>query len=312
MKSAKVSLAFLLSFSLLALVAPFSAQADVSKQPQIVYSDNTGLNLAVVPGSINGFKAPKLQWFVGGKAVAGATKAAFKASAKQKNQSIQLKVTASDGSASSVAAKIGQVIVNVKPTASLVDASGGKAIATAGVFSPKTAKVTYQWFKGPVEIEGAKFATYSTAGIDQGFKVYVIATYSAKGFTDNKVVSSEVSAVFDDLEYFHVSNADPEQDQYNMGIEKIGTLGGRYQVFRDPYFPSGKVLVGHKGKSLLDAGYIYAPYVPLQLTPTMYNPFSMTPIKGILTRYAKKLVNNRYYGVIDVKGITTFSLDTLR
>ena len=126
------------------------------------------------------------------------------------------------------------------------------------------------------------------------------------------VVSSEVSAVFDDLEYFHVSNADPEQDQYNMGIEKIGTLGGRYQVFRDPYFPSGKVLVGHKGKSLLDAGYIYAPYVPLQLTPTMYNPFSMTPIKGILTRYAKKLVNNRYYGVIDVKGITTFSLDTLR
>ena len=126
------------------------------------------------------------------------------------------------------------------------------------------------------------------------------------------VVSSEVSAVFDDLEYFHVSNANPEQDQYNMGIEKIGTLAGRYQVFRDPYFPAGKILIGHKGKSLLDAGYIYAPYVPLQLTPTMYNPFNMTPIKGIMTRYAKKMVNNRYFGVIDVKGITTFSLDTLR
>ena len=126
------------------------------------------------------------------------------------------------------------------------------------------------------------------------------------------VVSSEVSAVFDDLEYFHVSNANPEQDQYNMGIEKIGTLAGRYQVYRDPYFPAGKVLIGHKGKSLLDAGYIYAPYVPLQLTPTMYNPFNMTPIKGIMTRYAKKMVNNRYFGVIDVKGITTFSLDTLR
>jgi hypothetical protein len=126
------------------------------------------------------------------------------------------------------------------------------------------------------------------------------------------VVSSEVSAVFDDLEYFHVSNAAPEQDQYNMGIEKIGSLAGRYQVYRDPYFPANKVLIGHKGKSLLDAGYIYAPYVPLQLTPTMYNPFTMTPIKGIMTRYAKKMVNNRYFGTITVNGITTFSLDTLR
>ena len=126
------------------------------------------------------------------------------------------------------------------------------------------------------------------------------------------VVSSEVSAVFDDLEYFHVSNAGAEQDQYNMGIEKVGTLAGRYQVFRDPYFPAGKILVGHKGKSLLDAGYIYAPYVPLQLTPTMYNPFNFTPIKGIMTRYAKKMVNNRYFGVINVAGLQTFSLDTLR
>ena len=126
------------------------------------------------------------------------------------------------------------------------------------------------------------------------------------------VVSSEVSAVFDDLEYFHVSNAAPEQDSYNMGIEKIGSLAGRYQVYRDPYFPAGKILIGHKGKSLLDAGYVYAPYVPLQLTPTMYNPFNMTPIKGIMTRYAKKMVNNRYFGIIDVQGIVTFNMDTLR
>ena len=126
------------------------------------------------------------------------------------------------------------------------------------------------------------------------------------------VVSSEVSAVFDDLEYFHVSNAAPEQDSYNMGIEKIGSLAGRYQVYRDPYFPANKILIGHKGKSLLDAGYVYAPYVPLQLTPTMYNPFTMTPIKGIMTRYAKKMVNNRYFGIIDVQGIATFDMNTLR
>ena len=126
------------------------------------------------------------------------------------------------------------------------------------------------------------------------------------------VVSSEISAIFDDLEYFHVSNAAPEQDQYNMGIERVGTLAGRYQVYRDPYFPPNQVLMGHKGTSLLDTGYIYAPYVPLQLTPTMYNPFNFTPIKGIMTRYAKKMVNNRFYGRITVDGVRTFDLKELR
>jgi hypothetical protein len=126
------------------------------------------------------------------------------------------------------------------------------------------------------------------------------------------VVSSEISAIFDDLEYFHVSNAAPDQDNYNMGIERVGTLSGRYQVYRDPYFPPNTVLLGHKGSSLLDTGYVYAPYVPLQLTPTMYNPFNFTPIKGIMTRYAKKMVNNRFYGKIVVDGVRTFDLRELR
>ena len=126
------------------------------------------------------------------------------------------------------------------------------------------------------------------------------------------VVSPEVSAVFDDLEYFHVSNAAPEQDKYNMGIEKIGTLSGRYLVYRDPYSPANTVLIGHKGTSILETGYIYAPYVPMQLTPVMYNPFDFTPIRGIMTRYAKKMVLNRYYGRIYCDGLTTFGIGDLR
>ncbi len=126
------------------------------------------------------------------------------------------------------------------------------------------------------------------------------------------VVSSEISAIFDDLEYFHVSDANPEQDQYNMGIERIGSLGGRYQVYRDPYAPAYSIIIGHKGKSLLDTGYIYAPYVPLQLTPTMYNPFNFAPVKGIMTRYAKKVVNNRFYGHLRVDGVVTFNINELR
>jgi len=126
------------------------------------------------------------------------------------------------------------------------------------------------------------------------------------------VVSTEISAIFNDLEYFHVSDASAEQDEYNMGIEKIGTLGGRYKVYSDPYAPAHSMIIGHKGKSLLDTGYIYAPYVPLQLTPTMYNPQNFAPVKGIMTRYAKKMVNNRFYGHVRVDNVETFNMDEIR
>lgn len=126
------------------------------------------------------------------------------------------------------------------------------------------------------------------------------------------VVSSEISALFDNLEFFHVSDASAESDQYNMGIEKIGALSGRYQVYRDPYAPHWSIIIGHKGKSLLDTGYIYAPYVPMQLTPTVVNPFNFAPVKGIMTRYAKKVVNNRFYGHVRVDGLVHWSVSELR
>lgn len=126
------------------------------------------------------------------------------------------------------------------------------------------------------------------------------------------VVSPEISAVFDNLEYFHVSSAAPEQDKYNMGIEKVGTLQGRYQVYRDPYSPANTLLVGHKGSSILESGYIYAPYVPMQLTPVMYNPFDFKPIRGIMTRYAKKFIINRYFGKVLCDGLETFGIGLLQ
>ena len=133
-----------------------------------------------------------------------------------------------------------------------------------------------------------------------------------RGGANFVVVSSEISALFDNLEYFHVSDASAESDQYNMGIEKIGALEGRYQVYRDPYAPHWSMIIGHKGKSLLDTGYIYAPYVPLQLTPTIVNPFNFAPVKGIMTRYAKKMVNNRFYGHVRVDGLVHWSINEFR
>lgn len=126
------------------------------------------------------------------------------------------------------------------------------------------------------------------------------------------VVSTELSAVLNDLEYFHVTDANAEAVQYSMGIEKVGSLQGRYDVFVDPYSPAQSLIMGHKGDSLLDTGYIYAPYVPMQLTPTIYNPFNFAPVKGIITRYAKKLVNGRYYASLVANGLQTWDIAELR
>ena len=133
-----------------------------------------------------------------------------------------------------------------------------------------------------------------------------------RGGANWAVVSSEISAVFNDLEYFHVTDASAESDQYNMGIEKVGSLQGRYNIIVDPYSPHWSLIMGHHGTSLLDTGYIYAPYVPMALTPTMYNPFNFAPVKGICTRYAKKLVNNKYFGAIQVDGLVYFNPNELR
>ena len=126
------------------------------------------------------------------------------------------------------------------------------------------------------------------------------------------VVSAEISAVMNDLEYFHVTDAQAEAEQYNMGIEKVGSLQGRYNVIVDPYAPHWSLIMGHHGNSLLNTGYVYAPYIPVALTPTMYNVFNMAPVKGICTRYAKKMVNNRYYGAIRCDGLTYWSTNELR
>ena len=126
------------------------------------------------------------------------------------------------------------------------------------------------------------------------------------------VVSAEISAMLNDLEYFHVTDANAEAVNYSLGIEKIGSLQGRYTVYVDPYAPAESCILGHKGNSLLDTGYIYAPYVPMQLTPTIYAATNFAPVKGIITRYAKKMVNNRFYGAIVCSGLQTWNIMELR
>ena len=83
-----------------------------------------------------------------------------------------------------------------------------------------------------------------------------------------------------------------------IGAEKVGTLSNRFSVYKDPYFPRNKVLVGFKGGSYLETGYVYAPYVPLIVTPTIFAPEDFTPRKGVMTRYGKKMVRADFYGTV--------------
>lgn len=119
------------------------------------------------------------------------------------------------------------------------------------------------------------------------------------------VCSTEVGSVLEDVEKFHAINRD-DDFQFNMGIEQIGTLGSRYTVYKDPYLPEWVCLIGHKGKTFMDTGYVYAPYIPFQLTPVVLDPGDFTPRKGIMTRYATKVVNNKYYGLVRVVFPTSY------
>jgi len=85
-----------------------------------------------------------------------------------------------------------------------------------------------------------------------------------------------------------------------IGAEAMGTLSNRFTVYKDPYFPRNKILVGYKGGSYLETGYVYAPYVPLIVTPTIFAPEDFSPRKGVMTRYAKKMIRSDFYGTVTI------------
>ena len=117
------------------------------------------------------------------------------------------------------------------------------------------------------------------------------------------VVSPEVSNL---LEFTAGFRADTTADEARgtTGAMKVGSLSKKLDVYVDAYFPRNVVLVGRKGNSFLESGYVYAPYVPLQITPTIFGPDDFTPRKGVMTRYGKKMVRPDMYGLVIVRGLT--------
>lgn len=118
------------------------------------------------------------------------------------------------------------------------------------------------------------------------------------------VTSPEVSTILESINGWkpNLGNG-PEDVEYSMGLEKAGTLSNRYTVYKDPYFPVDRILLGYKGGSFLDSGFVYAPYVPLLVTPTIFGVEDFVPRKAVMTRYAKQMIRPEFYGTITVLDI---------
>ena len=94
-----------------------------------------------------------------------------------------------------------------------------------------------------------------------------------------------------------------DDERGSIGAVKVGSLTKKFDVYVDPYFLRNVILVGRRGSSFLESGYVYAPYVPLQTTPTIFGPEDFVPRKGVMTRYAKKMVRPDMYGLVVVRGL---------
>jgi len=123
-----------------------------------------------------------------------------------------------------------------------------------------------------------------------------------RGSANFIVVSPEVATIFEaSVLYKPAIKIDGDGQvgaPFSLGAEAIGSLSNRFTVYKDPYFPRNKILVGYKGGSYLETGYVYAPYVPLIVTPTIFAPEDFTPRKGVMTRYGKKMVRADFYGTV--------------
>ena len=95
-----------------------------------------------------------------------------------------------------------------------------------------------------------------------------------------------------------VTDSTGGEAQFAMGVSKVGAINNKYTVYKNPYMQSNEIIMGFRGAQFLETGAVYAPYIPLIMTPLVYDPTNFTPRKGVMTRYAKKVVRPEFFGKI--------------
>ena len=127
-----------------------------------------------------------------------------------------------------------------------------------------------------------------------------------RGGANFMVISPTVATIIESIPGFASnSNGEAEQMEYAFGVQKVGTFNGRFKVYKNPYMTENTILLGFRGTQFLEAGAVFAPYVPLIMTPLVYDPQTFTPRKGIMTRYAKKMLRPEFYAKVYVSGLNT-------
>jgi len=174
------------------------------------------------------------------------------------------------------------------------DANNNSVINTgATAFSAATS--------GFYNTQGGWFQTLGTKLQKVSNKIHQLTLRGGANFL---VMSPTVATIIESIPGF-ASDGDGEKQEFNFGIQKVGSLNSRYKVYKNPYMTENIILLGYKGAQFLECGAVFAPYVPLIMTPLLYDPSTFTPRKGLMTRYAKKMIRPDYYGKIYVAGLNT-------
>jgi hypothetical protein len=123
-----------------------------------------------------------------------------------------------------------------------------------------------------------------------------------RGGANFMVCSPDVATILESIPGY-AADTNGDKMQFAMGVQKVGLLNSRFTVYKNPYMTENVILLGYRGSQFLETGAVYAPYIPLIMTPLVYDPTNFTPRKGVMTRYAKKMVRPEFYGVVKVHGL---------
>jgi hypothetical protein len=147
---------------------------------------------------------------------------------------------------------------------------------------------------------GTRFEWYQTLVAKIQKVSNEIHRLTLRGGANFVVVAPKVATILESLPGYMSApgDADAAAAQFAMGVSKVGQAAGRYTVYKNPYMTENQILVGFRGSNFLETGAVYSPYVPLITTPLVYDPSDFTPRKGVMTRYAKKMIRPEFYGLI--------------
>ena len=126
-----------------------------------------------------------------------------------------------------------------------------------------------------------------------------------RGGANFMVISPAVATILESIPGFASTSDGDVSKNYAFGVQKAGSLNNRYDVYKNPYMNENIILMGYRGSQFLESGAVFAPYIPLIMTPLIYDPETFTPRKGLLTRYAKKMIRPEFYGKVYVNGLNT-------